>query len=171
METASQGSGHEPAVVADERQPGFVWLVVIWGRVVVGLGLGAIAGVSFGHAWTSEKLSMWFVGAISLLAAVLLVLSALYARKGAVPAGRGPEPAVRPVAPGERLVPLLGALLVYKYQLISHQQLAAAIAEQKRSKKRIGEILMQMGLITETQLREALEYQQSFKTTPEQQAP
>lgn len=171
MGTASQGSGHEPAGVIDERQPGFLWLVVIWGRVVVGLGLAAIAGVSFGHAWTSEDLSMWAVGAVTLLTGVLLVLSAFYARSDAKEIATSPAEVSESVRPRERLVPLLGALLVYKYQLISHQQLAAAIEEQRKNKRLLGQILKDRGLITEEQLQEALAYQRTFLPEPVETAP
>lgn len=141
-------------------QPDLVWVVVSWARVVVGLGLAATAGVSFGYAWTDQNLSMWVVGIMSLLAGVLLALSAIYARKDAVVAGRGPKP---PEHVGERVVPLLGALLIYKYGLLTHHQLAAALDQQKKTRRPIGEILVSMGFITEAQLQEALAYQQSLR--------
>ena len=171
MGTTSETSQHEATSPTQKRQRDVVWLAVVWARVVVGLGLAAVAGVSFGHAWTDERISMWCLGAVTLLTGVLLVLSALYARSDAVPVGRGAEPTTPAVAvPGERLVPLLGALLVYKYQLISHQQLAEAIQKQKTSKKRIGEILMEMGLITDGQLQEALEHQDSYRRRSAQES-
>ena len=53
---------------------------VVWGRVVVGFILSTAGGVAFGHAWTVQVATWWWVGAISLLAGVLLLLSAAYAR-------------------------------------------------------------------------------------------
>ena len=143
-----------------------MWLAVIWGRVLVGLTLAATAGVTFGHAWTEERNSLWWVGEVTLLAGVLLMLSALYARSEAKEIATSLAEASESVRPRERLVPLLGALLVYKYQLISHQQLAAAIQEQRKDKRLLGQILKAQGLITEGQLQEALTYQRTF--VPEQ---
>jgi len=149
-----------------EKRRDLMWLAVIWGRVLIGLALAATAGVSFGHAWTEERNSLWWVGAVTLLAGVLLMLSALYARSEAKEIATSLAEASESVRPRERLVPLLGALLVYKYQLITHQQLAAAIEEQRKDKRLLGQILRAQGLITEGQLQEALAYQRGF--VPEQ---
>ena len=62
---------------------------------------------------------------------------------------------------------LLGELLVYRYQLISKDQRAQALGRQKDKDRgrRLGEILLDMGLVTDTQLREALDYQR-FERDP-----
>lgn len=56
---------------------------------------------------------------------------------------------------------LLGELLVYRYQLITKEQRTRALARQSNSDRgrRFGEILIDMGMITPIQLREALDYQ------------
>ena len=56
---------------------------------------------------------------------------------------------------------LLGELLVYRYQLITKTQRAEALARQVEIDRgrRLGEILVDMSLITAAQLREALEFQ------------
>lgn len=56
---------------------------------------------------------------------------------------------------------LLGELLVYRYQVITKDQRAEALARQQVADRgrHLGEILMGMGLVTEAQLREALDYQ------------
>jgi hypothetical protein len=56
---------------------------------------------------------------------------------------------------------LLGELLVHRYQLITKEQRTQALARQSSSdrSRRLGEILIDMGLITRLQLREALDYQ------------
>ena len=137
-----------------------LWITTTWGRVVLGLALAAIAGVSFGHAWTNENMSLWVVGGVTLLTGVLLVLSGLYVRSQPKP-----RPAPSEEEEGEPLVPLLGALLVYKYQLISHAQLQHALEEQRRSTRLIGEILVNQGAVTEEQLQVALAHQQSYSNT------
>ncbi len=139
-----------------------VWVVLVWGRVAVGLVLVATGGVAFGHAWTREYVSLWWVGAITLLVGILLVVSGLCARSR--PADITPQAAMPGEAPPpqEPLVPLLGALLVYKYQRITHKQLNEALAQQRKEQKnrrRLGEILLEMGAITEPQLEEALAQQ------------
>ena len=158
-------SRQKEQVSGDARQaaPGVAWAIVIWGRVVVGLILGAVGGVVFGHAWTERSAPLWWVGAITVLTGVLLILSGLYARSR--PPGVTPEFALREGPPSgqEPLVPLLGALLLYKYQCITQRQLNDALARQRRerNKRRLGEILVSMEAITRRQLEEALEYQRS----------
>jgi len=148
---------------AQERD--VVWMVLVWGRVVVGLVLAATGGVAFGHAWTREYAPLWWVGAITLLVGILLVLSGLYARSR--PADTTPQvvmPEETP-QPQEPLVPLLGALLVYKYQRITHKQLNEALEQQRKERqdrRRLGEILLAMGAITKPQLEEALEHQRTI---------
>jgi hypothetical protein len=138
--------------------------VLVWARVVSGLLLAGVSGVVFGHAWTRESMPLWWVGAISLLAGSLLLLSGLYARSR--PPGVVPEIAMRDeLAEGaEPLVPLIGALLVYRFQRITQKQLSDALDEQRREgpgRRLIGEILIARGAITRPQLEEALEFQRS----------
>ena len=137
-----------------------VWSVVLWARVIVGLSLAVAGGVAFGHAWTREYAPLWWVGGISLLTGILVLLSVAYARSR--PAAISLETAVREVSTQtqEPLVPLLGALLVYKYQVISHKHLMQALARQKTEKRLLGETLVEMKLITRAQLRQALDYQE-----------
>ncbi len=58
---------------------------------------------------------------------------------------------------------LLGEMLVYRYQLISKEERSEALARQKGADRgrHLGEILVAMGAITESQLREVLEAQLS----------
>ena len=155
---------HQPESGTRREKPDSILAIVIWGRVIMGLALATIGGVAFGHAWTSDYLPWWLVGAISLLTGILLILSAIYARGGAK---KLPDTLAVPGSdPDDRdpLVPLLGALLVYKYQYISQEQLNTALEQQRRlrtTRHRLGEILLEMGIITRSQLLEALAYQRS----------
>jgi len=162
--------GEQPRSGADGQHPSMLWVAVIWFRVVFGLCLGAVGGVAFGHAWTNESLPWWCVGGITLLVGLLLVLSGLYARSQ--PPGIMPQVIVPEEAPEARepLVPLLGALLVYKYQLITHKQLRDSLEEQRKTdpRRRLGEILVLRGLITLRELEEALAFQQPH--VPEEEA-
>jgi len=142
-----------------------VWMIVLWGRVLVGLILAMVGGVVFGHAWTREYAPFWWGGGISLLTGILLVLSAIYARSR--PPGVTPEVLMREeLAEGrEPVVPLLGALLLYKFQRITQRQLNEALERQRNEtgedRRRLGEILLAMGAITPRQLGEALEHQRT----------
>lgn len=162
--TDSSSGKQRPGPSGWETGHDVIWAVLVWGRVVMGLILAGVAGVAFGHAWTRVYAPYWWVGAISLLTGSLLVLSGLYARSR--PPGAVPEIVMREgVTDGEQpLVPLLGALLVYKYQRITQKQLNEALEQQHREgehRRRLGEILVAMGAITESHLEEALEFQRS----------
>ncbi|NIR00922.1 MAG: hypothetical protein GTN78_12100, partial [Gemmatimonadales bacterium] len=65
---------------ARKSSPDIVWVIVVWGRVVAGLGLAAVSGLAFGHAWTEQREPLWWVGAMTLLTGVLMALSGFYAR-------------------------------------------------------------------------------------------
>lgn len=154
--------GDELRSSAEGRQPSALWVAVVWFRVVFGLCLATAGGVAFGHAWTNESLPWWGVGGITLLVGLLLVLSGLYARSQ--PPGVTPQVVIPEETPEaqEAVVPLLGALLVYKYQLITHKQLRDALEEQRKAvpRRRLGEILVLKGLITLRELEDALAFQQ-----------
>lgn len=151
---------------AQAAQRDIVWRIVLWARVLLGLILAAVGGVVFGHAWTRESAPLWWVGTITLLTGILLVLSAIYARSR--PHGVTPEVLMREeLAEGrEPLVPLLGALLLYKFQRITQRQLNEALERQRKEagkdRRRLGEILLAMGAITPRQLEEALDHQHSL---------
>ncbi len=142
---------------ARAREP----LAIVWARVVLGLALAATAGVAFGQAWENQRASMWGLGVVALATGVVLIVTGLRPRRPVLPLEPEQEKPERPRAAEERLMPMLGALLVYKFQWISERQLAAALEKQRKTKQRLGEMLVQEGLITEVQLRKALEYQRS----------
>ncbi len=150
-----------------ERAEGrsLTWMAMIWGRVVVGLALATVGGVAFGHAWTQEDAPLWWIGAISLVTGALLALSGFYARSR--PPGVAADVVVRaePVGDREPLVPLLGAILVYKYRWITQQQLNYALERQRTEgpgRPRLGEILLDIGALSPSQLDQALEHQRTL---------
>jgi len=137
-----------------------------WGRTAFGLAMGVGGGVAFGHAWVARYAISWWVGALSVLAGVLLVLSAVSATRRSGEQARV-EKAVplRYLEQREPVVPLLGALLVYKYRMLTQEQLSRALEEQFRSsaeKRRLGEILLEMEMVTEEQLETVLEHQRLY---------
>ncbi len=69
---------------------------------------------------------------------------------------------------------MLGALLVYKFQALTEEQLQKALEQQRKegsNKRRIGEILLDMGFISSTDLRKALDYQRSQARSKQIPAP
>jgi hypothetical protein len=140
-----------------------LWVAVLWARAILGIVLAAIGGVAFGQAWANESVPWWAVGGITLLAGALLVLSGLYARSHPPRVSARVIVEEEPAESQEPQMPLLGALLVYKYHLITRAQLEDALREQKRTKprRRLGEILVLKGLITVSELEEALAFQDS----------
>lgn len=154
-----------PTEAGRSRARELLWVVVVWGRLVIGLALAAIAGVVFGHAWTSARGSLWWVGGITLLTGGLLILSCLYTRCRVEELPVELEILAQPEAAREPLVPLLGALLVYKFRYLSHEQLNRALLKRRteyRGQRRLGQVLVEMGYITQSQLQEALDLQESY---------
>ena len=76
------GSLEEAASAATGQESGrdATRVSVVWSRVILGFVLSTIGGAAFGHAWTVQVATWWWVGAMSLLSGVLLLLSAAYAR-------------------------------------------------------------------------------------------
>ena len=127
-----------------------------WGRLSTGLILAAMSGVTFGHAWTIEQARWWWVGSMTLLAAVLFILSAMYQEPGRMEIAR-PVPGGRPRNLGSA-APLLGQMLLQR-AMITRQDLDRALALQKGSSQRLGEVLVGMELLTHADLAEVLEEQ------------
>ena len=64
------------------------------------------------------------------------------------------------------LVPMLGALLAFRFRVINEWQLEKALAVQRKQRKHkqsLGRILLEMGLVTQSQLRQALDYQKEYE--------
>lgn len=92
------------------------------------------------------------LGVLALLAGVSVVLSAT---RGSTVAE--PEPA-REAQWDVAAVPSLGEMLV-SLRLVSRHDLEKALARQRGSQKRLGQILVEMRVITHAQLAEVLEEQ------------
>jgi hypothetical protein len=138
-------------------------------RLGFGLFLSATAGVILGHAWTAAKGTWWWIGALTLLSGVLLVLSGLHIRLS------GARSAPREEALPHRGViarwprPTLGEVLVDRYGIITAEQLQAGLDRQVKEGGRLGDILLDMGVIASSDLEAALREQQPAEpseTTP-----
>jgi hypothetical protein len=147
-------------------KPDIITSLLIMGQVVIGVALAAIAGPLFAHASTTHDMPAWWIGGTCLVTGVFLVIGGLTSRRKRIQRLlSSPEPSTdSQKAPRDPTMPMLGALLVYKYRVITESQLQRALEMQRKEKgnhKRLGELLLEMGLITEAQLRKALDYQQS----------
>ena len=111
--------------------------------------MAAIAGLVFGHAWTLQAAAWWWIGAATLSSGTLLVLSGVFAR-GTLPKGAAP---------------FLGDLLVFK-GWVTDGQLADALVRQHHTGRPLGRILVEMKLLSPSQLAQALEEQLEYRDTP-----
>jgi hypothetical protein len=129
------------------------------GGLGLGLALATAGGVALGFAWIGQKDIWWPLGTALLLAGML---AAMWGAHG--PRDEALE--FRAAANSDTAAaPLLGEMLV-KVHLISPDDLKRALARQRGSSKRLGKILVEMGVITYTQLAEVLEEQFARRDEP-----
>jgi hypothetical protein len=130
------------------------------GLVAFGLGGVGLATAPLHH----RPLAWWYAASALLLTGISLIASGSRGKlrprldSGSAPAGSehalGRDPDV--------LVPMLGALITYKYRWINEWQLEKVLETQRKQhkqRKRLGDILLEMGLVTRSQLGIALDYQ------------
>jgi hypothetical protein len=133
------------------------------GLLVFGLGGVGLATAPLHHrppAW-------WYVASALLLAGIFLIASGSRGRLRPRLASDASPPAREPALERDPdvLVPMLGALIVYKYRWINEWQLERVLEgqrKQRKQRKRLGEILLEMGLVTRSQLGIALDYQTAY---------
>jgi hypothetical protein len=128
-------------------------------RVWIGLALAVWSGVVLAAAWEGADRRLWWSGGLLLLGAGLLVISGLRGR--GEPRGKRPPPAyLPPPRASQATAPLLGQLLVNKYGLITERELVIALEQQRGTRRRLGQILVEMGCITESELAMVLSRQE-----------
>ncbi len=139
-----------------------LWAAINWVRVIVGIALVAEGGVLYAQARMGDGGPLWIVGAIAILVGALMALPGVVSICRARPA----EIIIAEPLPGtpEQTLPMLGALLVFKYRLITEEQLEKALEIQRKdgpNRRLLGGILLDMGLISTAELQTALEHQRS----------
>jgi hypothetical protein len=152
-------AGSTVALLQPRAEKGEMVPVKSWCRAA----LAVLACSVCGYAWRAQDGGAWWIGALTLLSGVLLVLSGMFAR------GAGDRPA-RPrrgaaQAGGEdtRFNPRLGELLVDRYGLLTRAQLERALTAQRGTTRRLGQVLLEMGLIRPDDLMQALEDQRLWR--------
>ena len=156
---SQEGTSKKPGKAA---RPSLGRFVALWAMVMVGLALAGEGGVLFADARTHWAGHGAWIGLVAMAVGALGGLSAMYALYVQARASSPPEEL--PVDP-EPAVPMLGALLVYKYRVITEEQLERALELQRKeqaTRRRIGSILLDMGLLSMAELQEALAYQRGL---------
>jgi hypothetical protein len=113
--------------------------------------LGVIAGVMFGWAWRDHDWTLWWLAVLILVLGSLVTIVAMLRPRILLETPRRD-------AGDDSSAPLLGAMLI-SYGLISENDLAKALTIQKKSGRRLGNVLVEMGMITNAQVAELLEEQ------------
>ena len=122
-------------------------------RLILGIALSAVSGGALGQGLLTGDRSLLIVATLALLAGGLLALTA--ALGAARVAERLPLP-VPPFPPRGKKRPRLGEILIRK-RLINQSQLEQALARQRVTGQKLGEILVEMGVLKEFVLRHFLE--------------
>jgi len=132
-----------------------------WSRLVTGLALAAASGLVLGGAWAVADGLRWWAGGLMLLTGVLFSLSAFHAPQEV---SRGlPSAPPRERLQTQAAVPLLGEMLVSQ-AMVSGDHLRKALESQRGTRKRVGEILVQMGAISQGELARVLDEQGALRT-------
>lgn len=129
-------------------------------RLLLALGIAVPAGVILGRAIHAGDLVSGTMGGLLITLGALLLLSGFYSRgdrRDAEDIAANLE-----TVPLKKRSPLLGELLVEKYNLVTRQDLERALAAQRGTTQRLGEILIELGLMTQAQLEIVLKDQRSW---------
>ncbi len=133
------------------------------GRAFAGLILVCLSGATLGGAVGLRGPLLWGIGGLALLVGIGLVLSSLRAPRQAATLPPAAHPPQQWTEWQQTAVPRIGTILMDKYGLITPGELERALEAQKGSPRRLGEILVAMGLVSQRQLDTALDYQRSLQ--------
>ena len=158
-----------PPPEVDKKQEDRIAGILVKAQIAVGVVLAVVAGVAFARAIMAQDAASWWIGGVclaigSILTAFGLAGSKRRTQRLALLAPRAPKAVEPPREKRDPGMPMLGALLVHKYQIITEGQLHDALEEQRARAGEglpLGQVLREMGLVTDAQLQEALHYQKS----------
>ena len=125
-----------------------------WSQLSLGFLVFIVAGLLIACAVYEGSLTAWTTGSLVLVLGVLTTVAALLK-----PRRRAVEPEAS-AEWNEAAAPPLGQMLL-SYGVVSEEDLAGALEVQKTSKKRLGQVLVEMELVTEGQMVAVLEGQLS----------
>jgi len=134
-------------------------------QAALGLILCGAGGAALALGPLHPRSQMWWaLAGAAALAGLCLVLTHRRSPRPALTsagAASAPDPPRQP----DVLVPMLGALLAFKFRFINEWQLQKALDLQRRDRKhqrRLGSILIDLGFITRAQLDQALQAQRTY---------
>jgi len=139
---------------------------VRWRRMVFGLVLSGAAGTLLGQAWTSQEKSWWWLGTTTLISAGLMVFSAVYVRSA--PKRHLLSAELARAAQQQRIEerweiePMLGEVLVQDGAVTS-DELLLALRRQEGTGLLLGEVLIDMHLVSLEQLDQALSEKSAWR--------
>lgn len=165
----TDGGEGNPGVEPRKGRRGVAWLIVIWVLVVVGLALIGEGGMLYAHSRVEGGGVSWLVGVAAIALGAALMLPALQWLCAFLQSSQTADDGLPPAQ--EQAIPMLGALLVFKYGAITEEQLEQALEKQRaegEGRRLLGGILLDMGLVSMAELQTALAYQRSLKRTPQQ---
>lgn len=162
-----------------DRLPIYVFPAFVGsGRIMLGMTLSGITTAVMLHSRAGGELLFWGLAVAAYAASLVLVVSGIYAvnvipeprkrvRRPLPPAPRPrraqPSPAEpaadRTVDSGQAARTRIGDVLVGKWQLLSDEQLARALEEQKSSGRSLVYVLARTGLLTDEGLQNILDVQ------------
>ncbi len=173
-----------------DRLPVYVFPALVGsGRILLGMALSGMTTAIMLHSKAGGEPIFWWMAVAAYASSLVLVVSGIYAVNVIPEQGRRVPRPLPSAPPPRRVKPLpkepveeppvdsgperrtrIGDLLVEKWQLLSADQLARALAEQEESERSLIYVLARMGLLTDEGLEKILDVQ-SAATDPWHDAP
>ena len=138
-------------------------VIIGWGWLGLGVGLAIAATVLLLDPATSRAGVTWWVGGFAFLGSLVLSVAGISSASGIGTTRTPPQTARRTLMPGDREVPPLGELLVEHCHALSAEDRDRALERQKETGAPLGQILLEMGVVTQEVLDRALRLQTGLR--------
>lgn len=138
-------------------------VIIGWGWLGLGVGLAIAATVLWLDPATSRAGITWWVGGLAFLGSLVLSAAGISSASGIGGTRTPPHTALRTLMPVDREVPPLGELLVEHCHALTAEDRDRALERQKETGQPLGQILLEMGVITQEVLDRALRLQTSLR--------
>jgi len=124
-------------------------------RLLLGLVCVGAAVMLLGWSFVMGKpVNWWAAGLLASIGALVILPGARLSLSSRSPGSMWSSQPGQLRADVEQ--PRLGELLVHKYKLITEEQLSQALSRQRVTRQKLGEILVQMGVVSSSQVAIAL---------------
>lgn len=138
-------------------------VIIGWGWLGLGAGLAVAGTVLWLDPATSRAGITWWVGGLAFLGSLVLSVAGISTASGMSETHTAPHTALRTLMPLDREVPPLGELLVEHCHALAAEDRDRALERQKETGKPLGQILLEMGVVTQEVLDRALRLQTSLR--------